>query len=110
MNRTDIYRRAIKRTFANLYGVSPDTVDVSWTTGKTIVAQCAGKTFLHPILSDPDDDTPEFTCLDEDPVIVNLTDDEWHHWNSPSDSPLSAVWSIMERHGARHEKSPSRLR
>jgi hypothetical protein len=35
-----------------------------------------GKTVLHPILSDPDDDTPEFTCLDEDPVIVNLTRDE----------------------------------
>jgi hypothetical protein len=44
--------------------------------GKTIVVQCAGKTFLHPILSDPDDDAPEFTCLDEDPVIVNLTDNE----------------------------------
>ena len=38
--------------------------------------QCADKTFLHPILSDPDDDTPEFTRVDEDPVIVNLTDDE----------------------------------
>jgi hypothetical protein len=35
-----------------------------------------GKTLLHPILSDPDDDAPEFTCRDEDPVIVNLTDDE----------------------------------
>jgi hypothetical protein len=34
------------------------------------------QTVLHPILSDPDDDTPEFTCLDEDPVIVNLTRDE----------------------------------
>jgi len=76
VNRTDIYRRAIKRTFANLYGVSPDTVDVGWTIGKTIVVQCAGKTFLHPILSDPDDDAPQFTCPDEDPVIVNLTDDE----------------------------------
>ena len=76
VNRTDIYRQAIKRTFADLYGVSPGTVDVSWTTGKTIVVQCAGKTFLHPILSDPDDDAPEFTCLEEDPVIVNLTDDE----------------------------------
>ena len=76
VNRTDVYRQAIKRTFADLYGVSPDTVDVSWTTGKTIVVQCAGKTFLHPILSDPDDDAPEFTCLDEDPVIVNLTDGE----------------------------------
>ena len=79
MNRTDIYRRAIKRTFANLYGVSADTVDVSWTTGKTIVVQCAGKTFLHPTSSDPDDDTPEFTCLDECLPIVNFyTDDEWH--------------------------------
>jgi hypothetical protein len=61
VNRTDIYRQAINRTFADLYGVSPDTVDVSWTTGKTIVVQCGGKTFLHPILSDPDDDEPEFT-------------------------------------------------
>jgi len=76
VNRTDIYRRAIKRTFADLYGVSPDTVDVGWTTGKTIVVQCAGKTFLHPILSDPDEDAPQFTCLVEDSVIVNLTDDE----------------------------------
>jgi hypothetical protein len=78
VNRRDIYRQAIKRTFADLYGVSPDTVDVSCTTGKTIVVQCAGKTFLHLILSDTDDDAPEFTCLDEDPVIVNLTDDERH--------------------------------
>jgi hypothetical protein len=70
VNRTDIYRQAIKRTFADLYGVSPGTVDVSWTTGKTVVVQCAGKTFLHPILSDPDDDAPEFTCLEEDPAIV----------------------------------------
>ena len=91
VNRTEICRRAIKRTFADLYGVSPDTVDVSWTTGKTIVVQCAGKTFLHPILSYPDDDTPKFTCLDEDPVIVNLTDDEWHQLELAFDSPLSAV-------------------
>jgi hypothetical protein len=68
--------QAIKRTFANLYGVSPDTVDVGWTTGKTIVVQCAGKTFVHPIPSDRDDDTPEFACLEEDPVTVNLTDAE----------------------------------
>jgi hypothetical protein len=65
-----------QRTLANLYGVSSETVDVSWTTGKTLVVQCAGKTFLHPILSDPDDDAPEFTCVDEDRVFVNLTDDE----------------------------------
>jgi len=30
MNAIDIYRRAIKRTFADLYGVAPDEVDVSW--------------------------------------------------------------------------------
>jgi hypothetical protein len=53
--------------------VSPDTVDVAWTSDNTIVVQCAGKTFIHLILSDPDDDAPEFLCPDEDPVIVNLT-------------------------------------
>ena len=76
MNTTDIYRQAIKRTFADLYGVSPDTVDVTWTSDNTIVVQCAGKTFIHLILSDPDDDAPEFLCRDKDPVIVNLTSDE----------------------------------
>jgi hypothetical protein len=76
VNRTDIYRQAIKRTFANLYGVSADTVEVSWTSGESTTVQCAGKTFLHEIRSDPDDDAPEFLCPDEDPVIVNLTDDE----------------------------------
>jgi hypothetical protein len=78
VNRTDIYCQAIKRTFADLYSVSPDAVDVSWTSGESITVQCAGRTFLHHILSDPDDDAPEFTCLDEDPVIVNLTNDERH--------------------------------
>ena len=76
MNQTDIYRQTIKRTFAELYGVSPDTVDVTWTSDNTIVVQCAGKTFIHLILSDPDDDAPEFLCPDEDPVIVTLMDDE----------------------------------
>ena len=78
MNRTDIYRQAIKRTFADLYGVSHDAVEVGWTSGVSITVQCAGKTFLHEILSDPDDDAPEFNCADEDPVIVNLNDDERH--------------------------------
>jgi hypothetical protein len=78
VNRTDIYRQAIKRTFADLYSVSPDTVDVTWTSGESIAVQCARKTFLHQILSDFDDDALEFDCPDEDPVIVNLTDDERH--------------------------------
>ena len=76
MNTTDIYRQAIKRTFASLYGVLPDAVDASWTSNDTIVVQCASKTFIHLILSDPDDDAPQFLCRDEDPVIVNLTSDE----------------------------------
>ena len=67
-----MYRQAIKRTFANLYSVSSDTVEVTWTTGRTIVVHCAGKTFLHPILSEPDDDAPQFTCPEEDPVIVTV--------------------------------------
>jgi len=78
MNTTAVYRRAIKRTFADLYGVSPDSVDVTRTSAKTVVEQCAGKRFIHLILSDPDDDAPEFLSADEDPVIVNLTDEERH--------------------------------
>jgi hypothetical protein len=79
MNPTDIYRRAIQRTFADLYGVSPDTVDVTWTTdGETIIVRCDGIKFTHHILSDPDDDAPEFFSDDdqEPSVIVKLTDDE----------------------------------
>ena len=30
MNTSDIYRQAIKRTFANLYSVARQEVDVSW--------------------------------------------------------------------------------
>jgi hypothetical protein len=78
MNRTDIFSQAIKRTFADLYSVSPSTVDVTWTREDTIVVQCAGRKFIHLILSVPDGDAPEFLCPDEDPVIVNLTDDERH--------------------------------
>ena len=62
--------------FANLYGVSPDTVDVSRTNEERIAVQCSSKAFLHLIVSDPDDETPEFLCSDEDPIIVNLTDEE----------------------------------
>jgi hypothetical protein len=43
-------------------------------------SSCSGqaKRSSNPILSDPDDDAPEFSCLDEDPVIVHLTGDERH--------------------------------
>jgi hypothetical protein len=58
MNTTDVYRQAIKRTFASLYGVAPDKVDVSWSdAGDNITVRCAEKTFTHETLHD-DDDSP----------------------------------------------------
>jgi hypothetical protein len=75
MNAIDIYRQAIKRTFANLYGVSPDTVDVRW--GDTITVHCSDKTFTHEILSD-NDDKLAFVSDNEDPITVSLNDDECH--------------------------------
>jgi hypothetical protein len=74
VNTTDIYRRAIKRTFADLYGVAPDTVDVTWTgDSESIIVSCAGKRFAHQILSVSDGGAPEFFSDDDDPVIVTLT-------------------------------------
>jgi hypothetical protein len=56
MNAHDIYRKAIKRVFANLYGVSPDEVDVSWSSDRdAIIVHCLDKTFTHEILSDDND-------------------------------------------------------
>jgi hypothetical protein len=40
MNPTDVYLCAIKPTFQS---VSSDTVKVSWRSGESIAAQCAGK-------------------------------------------------------------------
>ena len=43
MNPTDIYRKAIRRTFADLYSVSSEAVDVVWADdGESITVQCAG--------------------------------------------------------------------
>jgi hypothetical protein len=71
VNRTDNYRQAIKRTFADLYGVSPGTVDVSWTTGKTIVVHCAGKVpetfpYYHVELDILAENTPAGTFVDNE--------------------------------------------
>ena len=69
MNTTDIYRQAIKRTAS--------TVDVAWSNeGDAIVVKCAGKTFIHLILSDSNDAAPQFLSISEDPVVVTLTDEE----------------------------------
>ena len=75
MNVTDIYRRAIKRLFANLYGVRPDEVDVSWADD-TITVRFADKTFTHDTIGDDNDTALEFVGDDEDPVTVSLTEDE----------------------------------
>ena len=55
----------------------PSTVDVAWSNeGDTIVVKCAGKTFIHLILGDSNDDAPQFLSINEDPVVVTLTDED----------------------------------
>ena len=71
MNQTDIYRKAIQRTFAELYSIPADSVDVVWD-GQSIAVRCADKTFTHQT-SGADN---EFVSEDEDPVTITLTDDE----------------------------------
>jgi hypothetical protein len=80
MNTTDIYRQAIKRTFADLYGVARHEVDVSWNNdGENITVRCADKTFTHQTIHDGHDDDDgalAFVSTHEDPVTVRLTNDE----------------------------------
>jgi hypothetical protein len=72
MDTIDIYRRAIKRTFAGLYRVAPDEVDVSWSEdGDNITVRCADKTFTHETLHDDDESTLEF--VGDHAVTVRLT-------------------------------------
>ena len=53
MNRIDIYRQAIKRTFADLYSVARHEIDVSWNKdGDNITVRCADKTFTHETIHD----------------------------------------------------------
>jgi hypothetical protein len=77
MNTTDIYRQAIKRTFADLCSVPRHEVDVSWSKdGDNITVRCADKTFTHETIHDDDVDALEFVSAHEDTVTVRLTDDE----------------------------------
>ena len=77
MDTIDIYRRAIKRTFAGLYRVAADEVDVSWSeAGDNITVRCADKRFTHETIHDDDEPTLEFVSTHEDPVTVRLTNDE----------------------------------
>jgi hypothetical protein len=71
-NQPDIY--AIRRTFAELYGVSIDSVHVVRNAENTIVL-CAGKTFI----SHGNSRVCEFVSEDEDPVTVALAADERSH-------------------------------
>jgi hypothetical protein len=71
-NTTDVYRQAIKRTLASLYGVAPDEVDISWSdAGDNITVRCADKTFTHGTLHDDDEPTLEF--VGDSAVTVILT-------------------------------------
>jgi hypothetical protein len=77
MNTTDIYRQAIKRTFADLYGVARHEVDVRWNNdGENITVCCADKTFTHETIRNDDDGALEFVSTHEDSVTVRLTNDE----------------------------------
>ena len=77
MNTTDIYRQAIRRTFAVLYSVAHHEVDISWNKdGDNITVRCADRTFTHEAIHDDDDGALEFVSTHEDPVTVRLTNDE----------------------------------
>jgi hypothetical protein len=77
MDPIDIYRQAIKRTFADLYGVERNEVEVSWSKdGDNITVRCADKTFTHDTIHDDDDSTLEFISKHEGPVTVRLNDEE----------------------------------
>ena len=44
MEAINVYREAIKRTFADVYQVLPETIDVSWGDD-TIAVRCSDHTF-----------------------------------------------------------------
>ena len=74
MNQTDINRKAIQRTFAELYSVPAETVDVVWDR-EGVTVRCAGMVFTHQTGADDN----EFVSEGEDPVTVTLTEDERRH-------------------------------
>jgi hypothetical protein len=77
MNTIDIYSQATKRTFADLYGVTRNEVDVSWNNdGENVTVRCADKIFTYETIHDDDDGALEFISTHEDPVTVRLTNDE----------------------------------
>jgi hypothetical protein len=77
MEAINVYREAIKRTFADVYQVLPETIDVS-RGDNTITVRCSDHNFTHKIARD-DQTTLEFISDTEDPVTITLTDDERRH-------------------------------
>ena len=75
MRATEVYRQAIKRTFADLYGVGRHEVDVSWD-GDNITVRYADKTFTHDTIDEDDDSTLEFVSNREGCVTVRLNNEE----------------------------------
>jgi hypothetical protein len=67
----EIYRKAVQRTFAELYGVPARSVDVVWEASR-ITVHCAGNTFVRQTASNDE----SFVSEDEDPVAVTLTYEE----------------------------------
>ena len=76
MNAIDIYRRAIKRTFGDLYGVPTKSMSVGMMRATPSRSKCDGRIFIHEILTDEDDQSPKFVSDHDDPVTVRLTEDE----------------------------------
>jgi hypothetical protein len=66
--------KAIQRTFAKLYSVPADSVDVMWDR-EGITVRCAGLILTHQTGNDDN----EFVSEGEDPVTVTLTDDDRYH-------------------------------
>jgi hypothetical protein len=71
MNQTDVYRKAIQRTFAKLYSVPAEAIDVVCARG-AITVHCAGTIFTRQTSSEDAD------FVSEDDTIT-LTDDERRH-------------------------------
>jgi hypothetical protein len=74
MKAINVYREAIKRMFADVYQVLPETIDVSWADD-AITVRCSEHNFIHKIDRD-DETTLEFISDSEEPVTITLTHDE----------------------------------
>ena len=94
MKAINVYREAIKRAFADVYQVLPETIDVSWGDG-AITVRCSDHNFIHKIDRD-DETTLEFISDSEDPVTITLTEappdrTRAHHLGALSRAPVQTT-------------------